>query len=167
MTPTALVRSGNAEGDGGGDAAEGAGQGDSEAWAVVRASGRPACLPPAASAGAAASPGWSGSKFWALAEVSDGEILEAEDDAGAERRGGGVLPSVGQFVARAEELGGVMPSTASGRGAGVEGLCVAGGGGRSGGLVVVGGCFFPVCAGACAGVGGGARGGGGGARALA
>ena len=43
-----------------------------------------------------------------LAEVSDGEISEAEDDEGASRHDGSVLPLVGVFVARAEELGGSL-----------------------------------------------------------
>ncbi|XP_037451145.1 uncharacterized protein LOC119321663 [Triticum dicoccoides] len=97
----ALVR----PGDGAGGAAGSAGPGEAEAWSEVRASWRPARAPLTPALDASSPLCWGGSRFWALAEVSESEDSEAEDGEGGARRGGGALPSVGDFVARAEELG--------------------------------------------------------------
>src|SRR4051812_36491924 len=112
MAPTAPVWSGDSGGDREGGAPRPSVSGESEGWSEVRSSGRPARMAPAVAPGVGASPRWEGSRSWALSEVSDDEVSEAEESDGsgdsAGRRGAESRPAFGEFVALAEELGGSL-----------------------------------------------------------
>ena len=112
--PTAPVRTGVASvsgdgGVGGGVSAQGGGaqapaEDPAAGWAAARAPvPRRTAAPPLGAAG------WSGSRFWALAEDDSDSDEEAElGDAVALGAGGRPASSLGDFVARAEELGGSL-----------------------------------------------------------
>ena len=112
--PTAPVRTGVASvsgdgGVGGGVSAQGGGaqapaEDPAAGWAAARAPvPRRTAAPPLGAAG------WSGSRFWALAEDDSDSDEEAElGDAVALGAGGRPTSSLGDFVARAEELGGSL-----------------------------------------------------------
>nr|XP_020171650.1 uncharacterized protein LOC109757233 [Aegilops tauschii subsp. strangulata] len=94
----------------GGDSAPGLAPGDLGSGAQALEGGWSVAVSPAARRAAVPSQGaakWSGSRFWVLAdEVSDGEEeVEACDEAGS-GAGGRAACSIGDFVSRAEELGG-------------------------------------------------------------
>lgn len=111
MSPTALVRTGDkgAWGDEGGDLAPASASGglttgapvEGDVWTAVRPkTGRNQGSPPPCVRG------WSGSRFWALAEACSDDDDEVACDAGVRAEQGQAVCSVSDFVARAEELGG-------------------------------------------------------------